>query len=209
MTTSHSDHDQQLVASFLARNGVADADPQIALVELAHAVAAIPWGEARTIKDVMEKGVGTCRGKHRVFLEACAQLGIEARPVVCTFHWAEQEIQYPPELKAFLQDHHWPQNHTFAQVKVPRSFKPKAKSEVGWIDVDLTWDPPLSAYGFWTFPEDWDGEHSFHAVKFLERWDGVDIQSKVDELVNTLTPEQQQAQEHFLKEFIAWVASLR
>lgn len=193
-------HDRDLVAAFLARHGIDAGEPDIALVELAHAVAAIPWGEARTIPDVMAKGIGTCRGKHRVFLEGCTQLGLEARPVVATFHWAEQEIAYPPELQAFLRDHHWPHNHTFAQVKDDRG---------DWIDVDLTWDPPLQPYGFWTFPDDWDGEHSFHAVKILERWDGAGIQAKVDELTNLLTPEQHQAQEHFLRAFIAWVASLR
>ncbi|MFA6039829.1 MAG: transglutaminase domain-containing protein [Candidatus Peribacteraceae bacterium] len=197
--TSVADHEHQSVAAFLAEHHVDPSEPDIALIELAHAVAAIPWGEARTIADVMAKGVGTCRGKHRVFLEGCRQLGIEARPVVCTFHWQEQEILYPPQLKAFLEDHHWPQNHTFAQVQVDGQ----------WIDVDLTWDPALKPHGFWTFPEDWEGENSFHAVKILERWDGADIQAKVDELQNLLTPEQRGAQEHFLREFIAWVASLR
>ncbi|MEK7218847.1 MAG: transglutaminase domain-containing protein, partial [Patescibacteria group bacterium] len=198
MNSSHSDHD--LVASFLAERRIDAAEPDIAFIELAHAVAAIPWGEARTVTDVFAKGIGTCRGKHRVFLAACEQLGIVARPVVCTFHWQEQEIRYPRGLRDFLAEHHWPQNHTFVQVQTPRSPEPKARGEAGWIDVDLTWDPALKPYGFWTFPEDWDGEHSFHAVTFLERWDGADIQAKIDELVNDLSPDQRSAQEHFLRE---------
>ncbi len=198
---SHSPHqDADLVAGFLAQNDIVGLEPDIALIELAHAVAAIPWGEARLIPEVLQKGMGTCRGKHRVFLEGCRQLGMEARPVVSTFHWHEEEIQYPKELREFLEDHHWPQNHTFAQVK-------NSKDE--WIDVDLTWDPPLQPYGFWTFPEDWDGEHPFRSAKLLERWEGVDIQLKVDEIVNTLTQEQRQAQDHFMGKFIEWVASLR
>jgi hypothetical protein len=195
-----SDHEKALVRAFLAPHSLQDVDQGTAIVELAQIVAAIPWGEARTIEDVLAKKMGTCRGKHRLFVAALAELGIESRFVVSTFHWHEQDIHYPPALKEFLEDHHWPHNHTFAQVK---------NSNGAWVDCDLTWDPALKPWGFWTFPEDWDGEHSFHAVKVVDRWDGVEIEAKLDELKNLLSPEQQQASEHFLRLFIEWVASVR
>ena len=47
-----------------------------------------------------------------------------------------------------------------------------------WIDVDITWDPPLKPFGFKTFPEDWDGQTSFIGVMTIERWDGVNIKQK-------------------------------
>lgn len=198
---SAQDHEKALVSSSLAEHHINASEPDIALIELAHAVAAIPWGEGNTITDVLkERGTGTCTGKHRVMLEGLRQLNIEAQPVMCTFHWQEQEIAYPRELRDFLDEHHWPHAHTFLQAK---------NSDDIWIDVDVTWDPPLKPYGFWTFPEDWDGEQSFHGLKMLERWDGADIAAKQDELQALLSPEQQRARDHFRGLFISWVASLR
>lgn len=200
MSTPHA-HDQALIRAFLAPHNLDAVDERTAILELAQLVSAIPWGEGRTIEEVLHlRKVGTCTGKHLV-LQACfEELGIECRPVVSTFHWHEQEIKLPKELKDFLDDHHWQHGHNFLQVK---------NSDGAWVDLDVTWDPALQSFGFWPLPADWDGEHSFVGLKILERWDGIDIAEKKEELINVLSPEQQQAREHFLHLFIGWVESLR
>lgn len=196
-----SDHERSLVRAFLAPHSLHDLDEGTAVLEVAQIVSAIPWGEGGTIKDVLEdKKVGTCTGKHRVLQACLEELGIESRPVVCTFHWHEQEIQFPKELEEFIEDHHWQHGHSFLQVR---------NSDEDWVDLDATWDPPLEKYGFWPLPGDWDGEHSFVGLKILERFEDVDIEQKKDELINVLSPEQREWREHFLRLFIEWVRSLR
>ncbi len=149
----------------------------------------------------MTKGVGTCTGKHLV-LQACMDvLQIPYRPVVCTFHWNDQGLHLPDHLQRILDVNTWEHGHNFVQVQ----------NDTGaWIDVDVTWDPPLTPFGFRTFPNDWDGQSPFVGMThIIERWDNVAIADKKHALITRLTEEQKQAREVFLSGFIAWIASLR
>ena len=50
------------------------------LVGLTQAIASIPWGEGRTIEEVLEtKRVGTCTGKHLVLAACFDALGLLRR----------------------------------------------------------------------------------------------------------------------------------
>jgi len=194
-------HAQVLVTQFLDQHGITRLAGKAQLIRLARAVNAIPWGEGRTLEEVLStKNVGTCTGKHMV-LQACMDvLEIPYRTVVCTFGWLDQGIRYPDDLHHLLQEGAWPHGHNFVQVK---------NSQGQWVDLDITWDPPLAAYGFHPLPEDWNGEKSFVAVsEFIERWDGVDIADKKHALVDNLTEDQRAQREHFLAGFIRWVESL-
>ena len=186
------------VSQFLLDNGIEDKGQLITLVQ---AVAAIPWGEARTVSEVLSLNKGTCTGKHLLLQECLQELGILFRPVVCTFRWERQGITFPQHLRDLLQKDSWEHGHNFVQIK----------GEGGvWIDVDVTWDPLLHTYGFRTLPKDWDGKTSFIGMDPLEcRWDGVDIASIKEKLIKELSPEQHDARAAFLKGFIEWVGSLR
>jgi hypothetical protein len=79
-----------------------------------------------------------------------------------------------------------------------------------WIDVDVTWDPVLRAYGFRTLPEGWNRKTSFVGIDPIEqRFDGADIGTMKQKFIEELTPEQKSAREEFLTEFIHWIGSLR
>ena len=171
------------------------------LTRLAHAVSIIPWGEARTTEEVLARNVGTCTGKH-LLLQACFdKLGIEYRPVVCTFRWGEQKINLPSALQEILHEGEWVHGHNFVQIRGKGG---------KWIDLDITWDPLLKTYGFLTLPEDWDGCTPFIGLRrVVNRWDGVSLTDKKSEITGSLTPELLERRERFLREFIQWIDSLR
>jgi hypothetical protein len=129
---------------------------------------------------------------------------------VCTFRWSEQGtalasavpggIQFPETLQSILDEGEWDHGHNFLQVK---------NSLGKWIDLDVTWDPPLKSYGFKTFPENWDGETSFLGLqKLIQRIDDADIAMK-QEWLRKLSPEMQRRRESFLKGLFGWIKSLR
>ncbi len=193
--------EKERVKSFLMDAGIYSLPVPGRLAATAQAVAKIPWGEGRTIEDVLAtRKVGTCTGKHLV-LQACFdELGIRYRTVVCTFRWGEQGIRYPENLKAILAQGEWEHGHNFLQIE-----DGKGK----YIDIDITWNPELAPYGFRTFPVDWDGKTSFVGLdKVVRRWDGAGIKEKKSELIDSLAPEVRQRRERFLELFISWVGSI-
>lgn len=186
-----------MLQSFLKNH---DIETREDLIPLVQAVANVPWGEARSFEDVLEKNMGTCTGKH-VLLGACFDhLGIEYRPVVCTFQWAKQGIVFPDHLQNILEKYSWNHGHNFVQIK----------HENDWIDVDITWDTLLMDYNFPVFPAEWDGQTPFIGLQSMEeRWDGVSIKDKKADLINALSDEQRAAREEFLEGFIEWIDDLR
>ncbi len=189
-----------LIEKFLAEHGIKSLSRDRQLIAVTLAAARIPWGEGRTIEDVLEKkGVGTCTGKHLV-LEVCYErLGIPHRTVVCTFKWSKQHIRLPDHLKAILEEGEWNHGHNFLQIE----------RDGNWIDVDITWDPVLKMAGFRTFPEDWDGTTSFIGIKrIIERTDGADLAMK-KQWLEALSPEVQERRKRFLEEFFTWIKRLR
>ncbi len=179
-----------LIRQFMEENGVTD------LTSCAQAVSAIPWGEARTVEEVLDKGFGTCTGKHLLLQKCLDALSIPYQPVVCTFRWNEQDIDLPDHLKDILDEGEWVHGHNFIQVQ--------------GMDLDVTWDPDLSAYGFGSLPEDWNGSEPFVGLTpIIERWDGVDISEKKKELIGSLDEDQRERRDRFLNGFIEWIGSLR
>lgn len=186
---------EPLIREFLEKNEAKS------LTSVVQAIAHIPWGEGRTIEEVLKtKKVGTCTGKHLVLAACLTALGIPYRTTVCTFHWSAQCLPLPNDLQAILKEDEWEHGHNFLQIQ---------NSDERWIDMDITWDPKLKSRGFRTFPEDWDGATSFVGLHpLIGRWDNVDLSMK-QEWLKALTPEQQERRERFLKGFFAWVESLR
>jgi hypothetical protein len=171
------------------------------VVGLVQAAAAIPWGEGRTIEEVLgTKRVGTCTGKHLVLQRCLDAFGIPYRPVVCTFRWGDQPMNLPSHLRTILEEGEWEHGHNFIQLQQGST----------WVDVDIIWDPFLKAFGFRSFPAQWDGASPHLGIeKILQRWDGVDFSEKKAALLGALTPEMRERRERFLHGFIQWVDSLR
>ncbi len=189
------------IKKFLALQGTTDGFERPQFIKLVQAVANIPWGEGRTLEEVLKtKHVGTCTGKHLVLAECCDALGIPYRTVVCTFRWSEQGLALPDDLQAILREGEWNHGHNFLQIQ---------SSTKEWTDLDITWDPSLRSFGFLSLPKDWDGETSFVGLRrIVERTDGADISVK-KQWLQSMTPDMQKRRERFLAGFFAWVKELR
>jgi len=165
-------------------------------------VGEIPWGMGRTVNEVLvSKGVGTCTGKHRVLQQCFDILNIPYQPVVCTFKWGEQGIEYPKNLQKILNEgEEWDHGHNFV----------RAKNLGGrWIDIDVNWDSHMKQFGF-IIANDWDGKSNLVAVKnIIERWDGVDIGEMKVQLIKSLSSKQRERRKKFLNGFIDWISSTR
>lgn len=188
------------IRDFLLHHRITD-NGRHTFVRLAHAVAAIPWGKGRTIEEVLEtRKVGTCTGKHLVLQSCLDALQIPSRIVVCTFRWSAQDIVFPQHLRTILEEGEWIHGHNFLQIR----------NDAGqWIDLDVTWDPPLSPYGFCALPEDWDGHIPFVGLREIaERWDGVGMEMK-QRWIDALTEAERHRRDRFLRGLFDWVASLR
>jgi len=190
-----------VIWDFLKKEGILKLKGKEQLTCLAHAVSIIPWGEARTVDKVLTRNMGTCSGKH-LLLQACFdKLGIEYRPVVCTFRWGEQKIAFPTTLQKILDEGEWAHGHNFVQVQT---------EEGKWVDLDITWDSPLKTYGFLTLPKDWDARTPFMGLhSIVKRWNGVSIAEKKSEILGSMSPKLLERRERFLHEFILWIDSLR
>ncbi|MDD5111495.1 MAG: transglutaminase domain-containing protein [Candidatus Altiarchaeota archaeon] len=191
---------RKAVDDFLSGNGIPNAGDSKRLAAVVRSVASIPFGEGRTLRDVLEtRKAGTCTGKH-LLLKAClVELGIECREVACTFKWDEQKIRYPPNMQAILDEGGWEHGHNFLQLKISGR----------WVDVDVTWNPQLRPYGFRAFPEDWDAKtHHVGLDRIITRWDGVDVMDQKRHFISSLAPEIRGRRERFLKALFEWTGAI-
>ena len=189
------------ITDFLKSKGLLGLNRDEQLIALVRSVAEIPWGDGRTLEEVLStKKVGTCTGKHLVLQECLDRLDFEYEPVVCTFRWGEQRIRYPNGLRNILRKGEWDHGHNFVRIR---------REDGALIDIDVTWNSKLKPYGFKTFPESWDGKTAFIGLdKIIKRWDGVEIGEMKKELIDSLTPELRERRELFLQEFIRWIDSI-
>lgn len=200
---TESENDSELIDSFLKQHNIYEIDSRDEQVyKLSKLVAEISWGMGRTIEDVLvTEKVGTCTGKHRV-LQACFdELNINYKPVVCTFKWGAQGVDYPENLKKILDEgEEWAHGHNFVNVEL----------ESGkWIDIDVNWDSFLSKYGFITL-ENWDGKSDIVAVRnIIDRWDDVEIGTMKVQLIEGLSDNQRKRRKRFLDGITEWIKSER
>ncbi|RJQ17174.1 hypothetical protein C4573_03920 [Candidatus Woesearchaeota archaeon] len=195
-----SDATQEYIKNFLHEQGIFDLDKEDQIIETAKCIAKFPWGEARTIEELLvTKKFGTCTAKHSA-LQACYDsLGIKCHQVMSTFKWGEQKISFPEELQKIIDEGEWNHGHNFLQIE---------KDDGTKIDIDTTWNSKLKEFGFRTFPEDWDGKSSFVGFKINQRWNNVAMKAKKIELIESLSPELRARRERFLKSFVQWVHSI-
>ena len=170
------------------------------IVEIAKLIAKIPWGESRTVEELLvTKKFGTCTAKHLALQKCYEFLNIQCYQVVSTFKWGEQGIKYPEELQAILDKGEWNHGHNFLRVK---------KDDGIEIDIDVTWNPRLKEFGFKVLPDNWDGKTSFIGLNINQRWDNIDMKAKKIELIEALSPELRERREQFLRVFIKWIQEL-
>lgn len=188
--------EQQAVANFLAGLELDELEPRQKLIKVTQAVAEIPFGPGRSVKEALVNGTSSCNGKHKLLKACYDQLGIDSHPVVCTFQLGQEGLALPRELQEILEQGDWEEDHNFVQL-------------ADGTDVDVTWNSRLAPYGFRVFPKDWDGKTSLHAVHPIRRWDNViDIDAKKAEIADEADDETKKRRERFLDGFRAWITSI-
>jgi hypothetical protein len=189
------------IAEYLRAKGIYDLSDSERLQALVHCVAEIPWGEGRTVDEVLRtKKVGTCTGKH-LLLQACLEnLGIPYKSVVCTFRWGDQNLKLPPSLRDILAEGEWEHGHNFVQL---------IDSSGDYLDVDVTWNSALRPFGFRVLPDDWNASDPFVGVtNIIQRWDGVSVHEAKSRLMQLLEPQVLERRERFLAQFTRWVDTI-
>jgi hypothetical protein len=195
-----SEQSTEHIKKYLADNGIYELDKNGQLITTAKLISKIPWGEARTIDELLiTKKYGTCTAKHTALKACFDELGIKSKQITSTFKWGEQDILYPENLRQILIEGEWNHGHNFLQVE---------KEDGTKVDVDVTWNPALQEFGFLTLPENWDGKTSFLGLNINARWDDVDMKKKKIELIESLSPELRERRERFLKIFVEWMHTI-
>ena len=189
-------NEEKSIKRFLDNLNLENLSDMDKLIKVTEAVAAIPWGEARSIEEVFRKGIGTCTGKHKVLGACYKQLGIKYHDVVVTFRWQDQKIKYPEEIQSILDEGPWLHGHNFIQLE-------------NGLNIDIIFNSELREYGFKTFPQDWDGQRSFIGFdNLLDRWDDNDSDKIKKDLIENLKPDEKERRKRFLYMFIKWVSTL-
>ncbi len=78
--------DEENITNFLDKNGIFSLSKEDQIVETAKLIARFPWGEARTVEELLiTKKIGTCTAKHLALQRCYNLLGIKCHQVVSTF----------------------------------------------------------------------------------------------------------------------------
>ena len=187
---------KMMIDLFLEKLKLDNLNEEQKIIKIAQAVSDIPWGEGRNCEEVFEKWIGTCTGKHKVLQICFDKINIKYEPVVCTFKWGEQGIKYPKELQDILNEGEWEHGHNFIKLENDNY-------------LDITWDQSLSQFGFKVLPHDWTPKNSFIGIQNIkQQWDGISIDEKKSQLINSLSPEMKERRERFLNKFIKWIDSI-
>lgn len=142
---------------------------------------------------------GTCSGKHYLLKALFEELGFNARIVMCTHRFTEQNTaHFPASLRAQVSNEPIPDVHTFIRLKAGAK----------WTDVDATW--PLQAGHLGLVVND-----RFHRginmriacdpIEIFEVPDGVEPQRFKEELIKTYCGSQIERRDLFIEEMSGWL----
>lgn len=98
--------------------------------------------------EMLALGRGSCFPKHYLLGEMFRELGLEVEYFLYPFHWKDQGLAMPDELKR-------------RAVKIPATCHMSCKvlEDGKWITVDATWNKALLGSGF-KVNDSWDGRKS-------------------------------------------------
>ena len=118
--------------------GEAELSARLSVSEIFSLIRDMPYlrASSREPKVILEEWRGTCSGKHYLLKELFQERGLEARIVMCTHYFTEENSpHFPAALRAQLADGPVPDVHTYIRLR--------DQDNEGWTRVDATW--PSSA----------------------------------------------------------------
>lgn len=156
---------------------------------------------SRDPEEALRQGRGSCSGKHALLAEMLGVLGYETKVLYVRHRLNDVMLPYPPHLAQFLDEHELFDIHNFVRARI----------EGRWISLDVTWDRPLTAFGFPVNME-WDGfsDTTIAAGPFEVIATGtVSEQEKEVLLQDILPPDSYAARREFFVMLAAWLKTLR
>jgi hypothetical protein len=107
---------------------------------------AVPMTDPKTAPEqILVHGKGHCGPKHYLLAEMYQRLGFEVVYTTFPFHWNDQDLPYPSELRQLATG-----------VPIAHHLACRVRIHKRWVVVDATWDRPLARGGF-PVNEHWDG----------------------------------------------------
>ena len=176
-------------------------DPVRSRIVLFERVRDIPYCYPASRKpiEVLERGFGSCSGKHYLLGELYRLSGLPVRHMICTHRFNESPLVFPDPMQEMLRKNEIVDFHDYLQIALNDE----------WIDVDATWERGLREFGF-PVNEDWDGTSPMllsvvsEDVAVVER----DPERVKEELLSKLTPRQRTLRKQFLEALSSWVQEL-
>ncbi len=176
-------------------------DPLRSRITLFERVRDIPYyyPSSRDPNEVLERGRGSCSGKHYLLGELYRLLGLEVRHMICTHRFNESPIVFPAPMQEMLRKNEIVDLHDYLQIALDGE----------WVDIDATWERGLREFGF-PVNEDWDGKSAMllsvvpEDLTIAER----DPDTLKEELLSKLPPRQRTLRKQFLEALSNWVQEL-
>ena len=179
----------------------AGCDPLRARVVVFERVRDIPYSypASRDPLTVLQQRRGSCSGKHYLLGEMFRMLSLPVRHMICTHHFNESPLPFPPPMQEILRKNEIVDLHDYLQIGV----------NGGWVDVDATWERGLREFGF-PVNEEWDGASPMILSVVPE---DLAIAERAperlkEELLSKLTPRQRALRKQFLEALSSWIDEL-
>ena len=142
---------------------------------------------------------GTCSVKHYLLKSLFEDAGFEARVMMCTHHFNQENTSHLPEaLRAHVSAGPVPDVHTFVRLKL----------KSGWMDVDATWPLETSWLGMPVneqFVTGVDMTIACDPVEFFEVPKGMDPQSFKEQLIESHCGVHMQRRDRFIEDMSSWL----
>src|ERR1700687_3895812 len=176
-------------------------DPMQARIVLFEHVRDIPYTypASREPIEVLQRGCGSCSGKHYLLADLYRLLGLQVRHMICTHRFNESPLVFPPPMQELLRKNEIVDLHDYLQIAIDDE----------WIDVDATWERGLREFGF-PVNEEWDGKRAMLLSVVPEDFAVAehDPERLKEELLSKLTPRQRTLRKQFLEALSGWVQEL-
>lgn len=177
-------------------------DPRAARIALFERVRDLPYRypASREPREVLQRGGGSCSGKHYLLGALYRLAGLPVRHMMCTHRFNDSPVPFPDHMLAMLQKNEIADVHDYLQICVDGE----------WIDVDATWPLPLRDFGL-PATDDWDGQSSMVLSVVPDEHEKIegDPAKAKEERLSRLTPRQRTLRKQFLEALSQWVGELQ
>ena len=177
-------------------------DPVAARIALFERVRDLPYQSpaSRNPVEVLQRGGGSCSGKHYLLGELFRRQGLPVRHMSCTHRFNDSPMPFPDHMQDLLRKNEIVDVHDYLQISI----------DGAWIDVDATWPLGLRDFGL-PATDEWDGRSPMVLSVVPDEQEQIqgDPAKAKEERLSKLTPRQRTLRKQFLEALGQWVTELQ